>query len=94
VHNSVHNIYMQALVGGGIVGLLSLILVTLYAPLRLFYDRCNIGSDEKLIGLITVISYSIFGLTESWTMRLSASSVFIVYIVIIAAHLKVRSTAR
>jgi len=88
VHNSVHNIYIQALVGSGLIGLLALILVLLIAPLRLFFDQVNKDEAGRLAGIITIISFAIYGLSESWTLRLPAISIFLVYIVIIASHLK------
>jgi len=88
VHNSVHNIYLQALVGSGLVGLSALIFVIIM-PLRLFLDKNFIDNEGSLAGIITVLSFSVFGLSESWTLRLPAISIFLVYTVIIAAHLHI-----
>jgi len=89
VHNSVHNIYVQALVGSGLVGLLALIFVVLIAPFRLFFDRVNNNEEGRLAGFIFIISFAIYGLSESWTLRLPAISIFLVYIIIIASHLRI-----
>ena len=88
VHNSVHNIYIQALVGSGLIGLFALIFVVLVAPLRLFFDQANQDEEGRVAGFIIIISFAVYGLSESWTLRLPAISIFLVYIVIIASHLK------
>ena len=89
VHNSVHNIYMQALVGTGLIGFIALVLVVLVMPLRIFFYKNGHGDEGRLTGFITVTSFVVFGLSESWTLRLSAISVFLVYVVVIAAHIHV-----
>jgi len=87
VHNSAHNIYIQALVDLGVVGLAALLFVVLIMPLRLFFDGNDINKEGRLVGFITVISFAVFGLSESWTLRLPAISVFLVYIIVIASHM-------
>jgi O-antigen ligase len=89
IHNSVHNIYVQALVGSGLIGLLALIFVVLIAPLWLFFDRGNQNEEGRLTGFIIIISFAIYGLSESWTLRLPAISIFLVYTIIIASHLHI-----
>lgn len=89
LHNSVHNIYIQALVGSGIVGLIALILVVLIMPLKIFFNKEQHDGDGSLAGFITVVSFAIFGFSESWTLRLSAVSVFLVYLIVIASHLRI-----
>lgn len=88
VHNSVHNIYIQALAGSGLIGLLALILVLLIMPLRLFFDSENSDDEGRLAGFIIIVSFAVYGLSESWTLRLSAVSVFLVYIIVVAAHMR------
>ncbi len=89
VHNSVHNIYIQALVGSGIVGLIALILVVFIMPLKIFFNKEQDDKDGSLAGFITIISFAVFGFSESWTLRLPAVSVFLVYIIVIASHLRI-----
>jgi len=89
VHNSVHNIYIQALVGSGLSGLLALIFVLLVAPFRLFFDHINKDEAGRLAGIITIISFAIYGFSESWTLRLPVVSIFLVYTVIIATHMHI-----
>ena len=89
VHNSVHNIYIQALVGTGLIGISALIFVTFIMPLRLFFKLGGADRKEYLTGFITVISFAIFGISESWLLRLSITSVFLVYIIVIASHMSI-----
>lgn len=88
VHNSVHNIYLQALVGSGVVGLLALLFSTIVMPLKILFEEKIFNKEGRLAGFITVISFSIFGLSESWTLRLPAVSLFLVYIVVITSHVR------
>lgn len=89
VFNSVHNIYIQALVGAGTVGFLALVLVVLIMPLKIFFDKKQRNKDGRLAGFIAVVSFAVFGFSESWTLRLSSVSVFLVYIIVIASHIRI-----
>jgi O-antigen ligase len=89
VHNSVHNIYLQALVGSGLVGLAALFFAVIYMPLRLMLNRDITDKSGRLAGFVTIASFAIYGFSESWTLRLSATSVFLVFIVVIVSHLSI-----
>ena len=84
VHDSVHNIYLQALASTGIVGLLVFILVFIVFPL-LFLKRVKHGGVEleRLSGLVLIVSVLIFGLTESWTLRSPFIAIYVIYLVVI-----------
>lgn len=86
VHNSVHNIYIQALVGAGLVGLVALMAVLL-VPIKMFIAKYSVDKGASLAGIVAVVSFMIFGLSESWILRLSIVSVFLVYITVISSHL-------
>ena len=92
--NSTHNIYFQALVDLGVVGLFALLFVVLIMPLRLLSSGGYIDKEGRLVGFITVLSFSVFGLSESWTLRLSAISIFLVYITVAVSHMHVSITKR
>jgi O-antigen ligase len=87
LHNSVHNIYLQALVGSGMVGLLAMLFAVVIMPLKIFLGRTVVDRESQLTGLVTIISFSIFGLSESWTMRLSSISIFLIYCIVIVSHI-------
>jgi len=86
VHNSVHNIYIQALVGAGLVGLISLLAI-LFMSIKVFLTKYSVDKSAGLAGIVTVVSFMVFGVSESWILRLSIVSVFLVYITVIASHL-------
>lgn len=84
VHDSVHNIYLQALTSTGIVGLLVFISVFIIFPLLYLYRVNDSGRQlEKLSGLVLIISVLIFGLTESWTFRSPFIAIYVIYLVVI-----------
>lgn len=93
VHNSVHNIYLQALVGSGLVGLAGMLLAVVIIPLRIFINQKQADKAGQLAGLITVVSFAVFGFSESWTLRLPSISIFLVYCVVIVLHIHI-STVR
>lgn len=89
VHNSVHNIFVQALVVSGVIGIMALIFAVVVMPLRLFLSKCNPSEEARISGFLTVASYVVFGFSESWTLRLPATSVFLVYVIVIASHIHI-----
>jgi len=84
VHNSVHNIYLQALASTGIIGLLVFIPVFIIFPLFFLYRVQDSNRQlERLSGLILIVAVSIFGLTESWTLRSPFIAIYVIYLVVI-----------
>jgi len=94
VHNSVHNIYFQALVGSGVIGLAALLFTVILLPLFVFSRGVHIDRSAAYAGFILVLSYAVFGLTESWTLRLPAVSVYLVYLLVLVSHLYVSSAGK
>ena len=89
VHNSVHNIYIQALVGAGILGLIAMLLAVIVMPAIVLLNRHITDREGRLAGIIIIVSFAIYGFSESWTLRLSAISIFLVFIVVIVSHLSI-----
>lgn len=89
VHNSVHNIYIQALVGAGILGLIAMLLAVIVMPMIVLLNRHITDREGRLAGIIIIVSFAIYGFSESWTLRLSAISIFLVFIVVIVSHLSI-----
>jgi O-antigen ligase len=89
VHNSVHNIYIQALVGSGIVGLIAMLLAVIVMPTIVLLNRHVTDREGRLAGIIIIVSFAIYGFSESWTLRLSAISIFLVFLVVIVSHLSI-----
>ena len=82
VFSSTHNIYLQALATTGTVGFLALCFALVIQPFRVFYD----ASKEKLTpaslgGLMLVVAYAVFGLTESWILRSPVVAIYLIYLV-------------
>jgi len=90
VHNSAHNIYIQAMATSGVIGLLALIFVLLM-PLMILLNKNNCEESAKLTGLIIVVSFAVFGVSESWVLRLSITSVFLIYTEVVVAHVVLAS---
>ena len=87
IHNSAHNIYFQSLADVGIVGLAALLFVICIMPLRLLFYENYINEEGRLVWFIILISYAIFGLSESWTLRSPAVAVFLVYVIVTFSHM-------
>lgn len=94
VHNSVHNIYIQALVGSGVIGLMALIVSTVVIPIKLLFLGSAHDEEGRIVGIITVTSFFVFGLSESWTLRLSVISIFLVYVIVVVSHIQVSCSKR
>ena len=82
VHASVHNIFLQALATTGTVGFLILFFSLIFQPIRIFYQ----SSREKLTsantaGLVVIVAYAVFGLTESWILRAPVVSMYLLYLI-------------
>lgn len=91
IHNSAHNIYFQSLADLGIVGLAALLFVVVIMPLRLLLYKEYDTEEGRLIWLIILISYAIFGFSESWTLRSPAVAVFLVYVIVAFSHMHISS---
>lgn len=82
VHASVHNIYLQALATTGTVGFLALCFALVIQPLRLFYRAPGEKpTPARLGGIMLVLAYAVFGLTESWILRAPVISMFLIYLI-------------
>jgi len=69
-----HSIYFQLLAEGGGLGLLALIVVLFVSPTIFLYDLWKNSSDQclhffSISGLIAVIAFAWFGISESWLAR-------------------------
>ncbi|MFV2004043.1 MAG: hypothetical protein ACC650_02510, partial [Gammaproteobacteria bacterium] len=69
--------------------LLALLFTIILIPIRVFINQMSVDKGASYTGIIVVVSYAIFGLTESWILRLPAVSVFLVYLVVTVSHLYV-----
>ena len=81
VHASVHNIYLQALATTGSIGFLILCFSLVIQPIRIFYHPFSESlNPAKLAGLMVIVAYAVFGLTESWILRAPVVSMYLIYL--------------
>ncbi|MDA1141103.1 MAG: O-antigen ligase family protein [Planctomycetota bacterium] len=90
VHDHAHSIYFDALARTGIIGTLAMLVVVFAMPFRLFVFAWFNGVDPNarfcaLSGLRTVLSFSVFGLTEAWFSRMPLVTVYLVSIMVFLA---------
>jgi len=85
-HSTAHNIYFQALATTGIFGLVVLCLALFVAPFRYFYklnrEKFNVASVS---GVVMLIAFAGFGLTESWITRSPPVALYLMYFVVLVS---------
>ena len=81
-HSSTHNIFFQALATTGTIGFVTMCFALFILPFRLLYKR-EVGEENVagLSGMVVLIAFVVFGLTESWILRAPVVSVYLIYIV-------------
>ena len=82
-----HSIYFDMLATAGILGFSAMIISLIVLPFRYFYLSWKLvesGSIRlySLGGMITVVAYSIFGLSESWISQNAAVNVYSLFVMI------------
>lgn len=87
-----HSIYFDTLATLGIVGLLIMIAALFLLPARYFYQGWQQARDGQsrfaaLGGLLTVVSFAVFGISEGWLSRNPFINTYIVYLALFAATL-------
>ena len=81
-HSNTHSVYFQSLATTGTIGFVALICALFVLPYRLFQEKKRSGAEfVGLSGMIFILSFAIFGLTESWTLRAPFMSMYLVYFV-------------
>ncbi len=89
-----HSIYFDALASLGALGLLLLVIALFVLPWRHFYRYWREAAEPwqrfyALSGLLTVVAFAEFGLTEGWTSRNPFVNPYIIYIAVFASSLAV-----
>jgi O-antigen ligase len=87
VHASTHNIYMQALVNAGLLGIAALLLSLFLLPMRQLLKYGHRDRTIMLVGINTLTLFAVIGISESWTLRLPTVSVYIIYMIVILTSL-------
>jgi len=94
-----HSIYFDALASIGAIGLLVLVITLFVLPWRHFSRYWREAATPwhrfyALSGLLTVVAFAEFGLTEGWTSRNPFVNPYIIYIAVFAASLAVLKIER
>lgn len=82
-YNDPHNAYLDALVSKGIFGLATLLAILLY-PLAVLLKTRRDSPDTALVGVLLLVGFGIFSLTDSWTFIKSYFiSLFVTYLAVL-----------
>lgn len=89
-----HSIYFDALASLGALGLLLLVVALFVLPWRHFARYWQESAEPwqrfyALSGLLTLVAFAEFGLTEGWTSRNPFVNPYIIYIAVFASSLAV-----
>ncbi|MFK5913300.1 MAG: O-antigen ligase family protein [Woeseiaceae bacterium] len=91
-----HNQFISAMVNGGVFALIAIIIL-FYIPARIFYKACK--SPEKsddarsmaLAGLLLMVGFAIFNMSESFLERSRTVTFFIFYLAVFMAGIREKS---
>lgn len=91
-YNHAHSIYFDTLATLGLVGLGVMVVALFLLPGYLFHRAWQQAGDAQtrfaaLAGLLTVISFAIFGFSEGWLSRNPFINPYIIYLALFAATL-------
>ncbi len=91
-----HSIYFEYLSMTGILGFFSMLLAVLVLPFRYFYGHWLSCTDSEqrfaaLAGMTLVVSFAVFGLTESWLSRSPFVSPYVLSLLILMSGCSGRS---
>jgi len=88
-----HNQFVSAMVSGGIVALVA-ILMLFFIPAKIFYTACK-SADRSvnaqqiaLAGLVLMIGFAVFNLSESFLERSRTTTFFIFYLAVFMAGIR------
>ena len=92
-----HNIYFDILATAGIVGLIGLLYFALFWPFKTFYLFWGSESDSwskfyALSGMVTIISFVVFGLTEGWLARSVFVKTYLMCILVFMSSIAIRKS--
>lgn len=94
-----HNVYLHALAVTGLLGFLALVGLVFFYPLGLFYRYWSSASTPwlrfyALAGMVTVISFMVFGLSEGWLTRNAMVKSYLLGLVVLLAGCVVEQRGR
>ena len=65
-----------------------LLVVEFIMSLKILFSKNSYSKEGRLTGFMTVVSFAVLVLFESWTLRSSVVSIFLVYVIVIASHMR------
>ncbi len=85
-----HNVYLHALAVTGLLGFLALVGLVFFYPFWLFYRYWSSAGTPwlrfyALAGMVTVIAFMVFGLTEGWLTRNAMVKSYLLGLVVLLA---------
>ncbi len=86
-YDHAHSIYFDSLATMGIIGLIATCLCVIYWPLQSFLRHWQITGDINLrfytlTGIIVVVSFAFFGISEGWLSRSVMVKSYLLYLVV------------
>jgi len=90
-----HNIYLDVLATSGLVGIIGMLLLVLIIPFRTFYSFWIRETDPwisfyALSGMVTVVAFAVFGLTETWLARNAFVRTYLMSIIVFMSSIAIR----
>jgi len=94
-----HSIYFDVLASAGLLGFISLLIFVFFIPFRMFYSFWINESDPwmqfyALSGMITIIAFAVFGLTESWLSRNPFVRTYLMCILVFMSSISIRKSGK
>ena len=85
-----HSVYFHVLATTGLAGLVTFVAGALVLPFRFFLRQWQADDAPPrrfciVAGLLTIVSFAAFGLTESWNCRLPMVNIFVLSLVALMA---------
>ena len=92
-----HNIYFEFLATTGLFGLLALVVGLFVVPALVFYRKIREGHFVSVplpavTGLGCLLSFAIFGLSETWTARSTLLTSYVVCVLVFTSGLQTKSS--
>ena len=92
-----HNLYFEFLGTTGLLGLATCLAALFVLPGFIFLRASFRQDDSRIVavtGLLLVLSFAVFGLTQNWLGRSSITSVYLMLLAVLLAQLNITASRR
>ena len=94
-----HSIYFDTLATAGSIGIIALIMAVIVFPFYIFFKQWLAAESDwirfySLAGMLVVLSFSIFGLTEGWLARNPFVRTYLMCILVFMSSIAVAKSTR